>query len=237
MSASVMIPVIFFILVLFFIGRKNSKNKTRMKSFIGTLEHYGFGKEQATDIYIANRKEIERMGKKGNSISMIASYYSEEYSIDHNFSEDLEHEKIIMTHSKRPTLNKNFEINFSEKAARQATIFAIVVGIIGIILYAQEIVQDQRIRGSEWIYPICYGLLAGIIGFFSGLTFFKSKNPIGLLPPFSAFFINSLISSNANGDDFGQFILVCFTLLFGLGITFLFLIIIGVLSAWVKQGK
>ena len=60
MTASVIIPIIFFILVLFFIGRKKIKNKERMKSFIGTLEYYGFGKEQATEIYLSNNNEIKK---------------------------------------------------------------------------------------------------------------------------------------------------------------------------------
>ena len=134
-------------------------------------------------------------------------------------------------------MNEDYDIDFEEKSARQATIFAIVVGLIGIILYAQEIVQRDNIRGGEWIFPVLFGCLSGVIGFLSGLTFFKSKNPTGLFPPFIAFTVHSFLFGNQPGDDYVEFMLQCFYLLLSVGITMLSFLLWGILSNWVKQGK
>ena len=134
-------------------------------------------------------------------------------------------------------MHDNYEIDFEERSARQSTIFAIIIGLIGITLYSQEIVQRDDIRGGEWIFAILFGGLSGLIGFFSGLTYFKSKNQFGLLPPFIVFFIHSLLFGNEAGDRFGEFMLQCFYLLLSLGITFILFFLFGFLSMWVKQGK
>ena len=95
-------------------------------------------------------------------------------------------------------MDEDYEIDFEERSARQSTIFAIIVGLIGITLYAQEIVQRDHIRGDEWVFPILYGGLCGIIGFFSGMTFFKSRNPFGLFPPFIVFLIQGKLIQKLN---------------------------------------
>ena len=49
-------------------------------------------------------------------------------------------------------MNEEYDINFEERSARQSTIFGIIVGIIAVILYSQEVLQRSNIRGDEWIY-------------------------------------------------------------------------------------
>ena len=134
-------------------------------------------------------------------------------------------------------MNEDYEVDFEERSARQSTIFAIVISLIGITLYAQEIVQKDYISGDEWVFAILFGGLSGLIGFFSGMTFFKSRNPFGLFPPFIVFFIHSILFGDEPGDRFSEFMLQCFYLLLSLGVTFLLFFLFGFLSTWVKQGK
>ena len=132
---------------------------------------------------------------------------------------------------------EDYDIDFEQKSARQSTVFGIVVSLIGITLYVQQIVQRNNISGDEWIFPIMYGGLSGIVGFLFGLTFFKSKNPYGLLAPFIVFFIHAFFFGSKGGDNFGEFMFQAFYLLLSLGITFLIFLLSGFLSVWIKQGK
>ena len=60
-------------------------------------------------------------------------------------------------------MNEDYEVDFEERSARQSTIFAIVISLIGITLYAQEIVQKDYISGDEWVFAILFGGLSGLI--------------------------------------------------------------------------
>lgn len=134
-------------------------------------------------------------------------------------------------------MNEEYDINFEERSARQSTIFGIIVGIIAVILYSQEVLQRSNIRGDEWIYPLLIGGLYGLIGFFSGLTYYKSRNPYGLFPPFIALLVHYIIFGGKQGDDLDEFFMQCLYAIFSLGITFILFFIMGFLSNWVKRGR
>jgi O-antigen/teichoic acid export membrane protein len=134
-------------------------------------------------------------------------------------------------------MNGNYDIDFDEKSARQSIVFAIIIGLIGFALYSQEVVQRSDIRGGEWIFPILYAGLSGLIGFISGLTFFKSKNQYGLFTPFIVFLIHSTFFGNKQGDDLKEFLFQIGFLLISLFIAFIIPIVLAYLSTWVKQGK
>ena len=81
------------------------------------------------------------------------------------------------------------------------------------------------------------GGLYGLIGFFSGLTYFKSRNPYGLFPPFITLFVHYIVFGGEQGDDTDEFFMQCLYAILSLVITFILFFIMGFLSNWVKQGR
>ena len=130
-----------------------------------------------------------------------------------------------------------FKIDFNKKDNRKANVFGIAIGVIGFILYANQYVQYNNIRGAELIFPILYGGLCYILGLVSGLIFFISRKPIGLVLPFVSLLIHIYFFGDERGDDFDEFLVVAWYLILSTGIVLSMFLITKYTIEYIESGK
>ncbi len=131
----------------------------------------------------------------------------------------------------------DYDIDFNKKSHRKANIFAISIGIIGFILYVNQYVQTSNIRGFEYLIPFLYGTLCYLLGLVSGLIFFDSKNPLGIILPFISLLVHVNLFGDERGDDFDEFLLVAWYLILSTGIVLAVSFLIGMAYEYIKAGK
>jgi hypothetical protein len=131
----------------------------------------------------------------------------------------------------------DFDIDFNKKEHRKANVFGIVIGTIGFILYLNEYVQYNNITGAEYIFPLLYGGLCYLLGLVSGLIFFDSRNPAGLVLPFVSLSIHIYFFGDERGDDFDEFLVVAWYLILSTGIVLAISFAIGLAYEYINSGK
>ena len=135
-------------------------------------------------------------------------------------------------------MSDEFEINWSEKSARIAAVYGFASGLIFYLLYVNEVMQiDYISRADEYFISLIPAAVAGGLGFFSGMTIFKSGNFSGHFFVPALMIVYIFLWSDERGDDLGEALFHGAYLLVNTAIIFVIFIIIGLVRQWVRQGK
>lgn len=135
-------------------------------------------------------------------------------------------------------MSDEFEIDWSEKSARKATVYGFASGFIFYLLYVNEVLQRGRIYSAdEYFTSLIPAAVAGGLGFISGMTIFKAGNLTGYFFTPALIIVHMFLWSDGRGDSFGQALFHGVYLLVNTAIIFAIYMIVGIAQQWVSQGK